>query len=128
MNKLFRMVTGQKNLGKQWGVIAQVAGQVSIFVSMIILILSMTTAYNTTLSGWFASNGIHIDFWLFAGIVGVIIIIPAILVWKFALPSYLSSLNEQIYKHDNPIKRDIAMLSEDNAEIKKLLEELLERK
>jgi len=128
MNKLFRMVTGQKNLGKQWGVIAQVAGQVSIFVSMIILILSMTTAYNTTLSGWFDSNGIHIDFWMFAGIVGVIIIIPAILVWKFALPSYLSSLNEQIYKHDNPIKRDIAMLSEDNAEIKKLLEELLERK
>ena len=128
MKNLLHIITKQRNIGKQWGIIAQVAGQISIFVSIIILCLSMVTAYNTTLSGWLVDRGIYISFWVFAAVIAFLVIIPAILVWKFALPSYLSSLNEQIYKHDNPIRRDIEKVAEDTAEIKRLLKEMINKK
>ena len=112
----------QNILGKQWGAIAQIAGQISIFVSIIILSLSMVTAYNTTLSSWLANKGIHISFWVFALIIFCGLLIAALMIWKYALPSYLSSLNEQIYKHDNPIRQDIAKLAQETEKIKEMME------
>ncbi len=127
MKTWLRTIMAQRNIGKQWGVIAQVAGQASIFVTMISLCLIAVTAYNTTLSGWLIQRGIHIGFWVFAIVLLVFLVVPTVLIWKFALPSYFSSMNEQVYQHDNPIKKDIEKLSKDNAEIKRLLKEVINR-
>ena len=125
--KRFRRMMAQKNIGRVWGITAQIAGQVSIFAGMMSLSLIAMTAYNTTLSGWLAQKGIYISFWAFALTLILLLVIPAILIWKFAIPSFFSTLNEQAYEHDNPIRRDIESLSNENKEIKKLLEKLLEK-
>lgn len=127
MKKFFHRIVAQRNIGKQWGVIAQVAGQLSIFAGMMSLFLIAVTAYNTTLSGWLVQHGVYINFWVFAVVIGFLLIIPAVLIWKFAIPSFFSTLNEQVYQHENPIRRDIAKLAEDNAEIKRLLRKAMKR-
>ena len=125
--KSMSQIIKQKNIGKVWGITAQIAGQVSIFTGMLSLSLIAITAYNTTLSGWLSEKGIYISFWVFALVLIISLLIPAFLIWKFALPSFFSTLNEQAYEHDNPIRRDIEALANENKEIKKLLEALLEK-
>ena len=97
----------QKNIGQHWGIFTQTASQLSIFVAMINLLLLITTAYNTTLSKWFEIYGIPLSFWTFMGLIILLLVIVAALLYKFALPSFFSVLNEQAYKHDNPIRADI---------------------
>lgn len=97
----------QKNIGRQWGVIANVAGQLSMLIAMLNLVLLITTAYNTTLSGWFKTYGIPLNFVTFMGLIVFLLFVAATLVYKFALPSYFSTMNDQAYKHDNPIRVDI---------------------
>ncbi len=97
----------QRNIGRQWGIIANIAAQLSIFIAMLNLILLVTTAYNTTLSGWFRTYGIPINFVTFIGLIVLLLFVAAVLAYKFALPSYFSAMNDQAYKHDNPIRKDI---------------------
>ena len=125
--KKISQIMAQKNIGKVWGVTAQIAGQLSIFVGMMSMSLIAVTAYNTTLAGWLSEKGIHISFWMFALVLILLIAIPAVLIWKFALPSFFSTLNEQAYEHDNPIRKDLEALAKENKEMKKMLEELLEK-
>jgi len=103
-------VLKQKNLGQQWGVFATLAGQLSIFIAMLNLLLLITTAYNTTLRGWFEHYNIPLNFWTFTGSVALLLTIAASLLYKFALPSFFSFLNDQAYRHDNPIRKDIEKL------------------
>ena len=102
-NRVFK----QKNLGQQWGIFATLAGQLSIFIAMINLLLLIMTAYNTTLRGWFEYYNIPLNFWSFTGLVVLLLTITAYLLYKFALPSFFSFLNDQGYRHDNPIRKDI---------------------
>lgn len=119
-DKLFR----QRNIGKQWGIIAQVAAQAAIFISIINLFLIAVTAYNTTICGWLAERGIYIQFWVFAAIIIGFLAIVFTLLYKFALPSFYSFWNDQFYRHDNLLRKDIELLKKDNREILKRLEEL----
>ena len=123
-NRVFK----QKNLGQQWGVFATLAGQLSIFIAMINLLLLITTTYNTTLRGWFQAYGIPLNFWTFVGLIALLLTIAASLLYKFALPSFFSFLNDQAYRHDNPIRQDIELVQKtlDNnlKEFKERLEKL----
>ena len=118
----------QKNIGKQWGTVANVAAQLSLLIAMLNLILLITTAYNTTLSGWFRAYGIPINFVTFVGLIALLLFVAAVLVYKFALPSYFSAMNDQVYRHDNPIRADIERvqktLDDSLGEIKDRLAEL----
>ena len=114
MKRWLIRIIGQRSTGKHWGVIAQAAGQVAVFVGILNLFLIAVTAYNTTLKEWLIQQGIHISFWMFATVIAGLLLVAFILMWKFALPSYYSSINEQLYRHDNPIRRDLE-------EIKKIL-------
>ena len=109
----------QKNLGQQWGVFATLAGQLSIFIAMLNLLLLITTAYNTTLRGWFEHYNVPLNFWTFTGLVALLLIIAACLLYKFALPSFFSFLNDQAYRHDNPIRGDIEKLQKSVDELSK---------
>jgi hypothetical protein len=128
MNRWINRLGGQKNIGKFWGMIAQVAGQVAVFVSIINLFLIAVTAYNTTLSGYFEQHGVHISFWVFALVIVGLLLVAFLLMWKFALPSYYSSFNEQFYRHDNPIRADLEeikkLLNKDLGNVKKRLDKL----
>jgi len=102
----------QRNVGWHWGILAQTFSQVSIFVAALNLLLLTVTAYNTTLVEWFLVYGIPLNFWSFMSIIAFMLLITSILVYKFALPSLFSFTNEQAYRHDNPIRKDIKQLQE----------------
>jgi len=102
----------QKNIGRHWGIVANVAAQLSILIAMLNLVLLITTAYNTTLSGWFRAYGIPINFVTFMGLIALLLFVAAVLAYKFALPSYFSAMNDQVYKHDNPIREDIKKIQD----------------
>lgn len=118
----------QRNVGRQWGTFVNIAAQLSILITMLNLVLLLTTAYNTTLSGWFKIYGIPINFVTFMGLIILLLLIAAVLAYKFALPSYFSAINDQIYKHDNPIVRDIAKVQKTLDSLVSRLEELEKRK
>ena len=97
----------QINIGKQWGIFAQVASQLSILVSIISLFLVSVTAYTTTLSGWLSEYGISIGMFGFVAIIMCLLVVAFILLYKFALPSFFSYWNDQFYRHDNPMRKEI---------------------
>jgi len=121
----------QKNIGQHWGIVANVAAQLSILVAMLNLLLLVATAYNTTLRVWFERYSIPLNFLTFMGLIALLLFIAAVLIYKFALPSYFSAINDQVYKHDNPIRSDIAQIQktlDDNLkEIGKRLQKLEEK-
>lgn len=128
MKKWLIKILGQKSSGRSWGVFAQAAGQVAIFVGVMNLFLITATAYNTTLKEWLIQQGIDIGFWVFALVILGLILAAFMVMWKFALPSYYSSINEQLYRHDNPIRKDLEelkkILTDDLGDIKKRLDNL----
>lgn len=123
---MFRRIFKQHYIGKQWGTFAQVATQGAIFITIINLVLLTATAYNTTLNPWFELKGLYIPFWVFMGSIIVFLLFAAILIYKFALPSFYSFFNDQFYRHGNLLKRDLELLKEENGKILKKLEELKE--
>lgn len=125
MLKMTGKIFKQKNIGKQWGMFAQVAAQISIFVGMLNLLLISVTAYNTTLSPWFAAYGIHLQLWMFVVIIAGFLGVMSILLYKFALPSVYSFWNDQFYRHDNLMREDIETLKKDSKQIRETNEEIL---
>ena len=123
MNRL-RGIFKQKYIGKQWGTIVQVSAQGAIFITLINLLLLSVTAFNTTLSPWFKLKGIDLPFWMFMACIIVFLGFLAILLYKFALPSFFSVFNDQFYRHGNLLKRDIELLQADNKKILKKLGEM----
>ena len=119
-NKIFR----QKNIGTQWGMIAQTVAQISIFIAIINLLLLAVTAYNTTLRVWFEYYSIPLGFWTFMSVIAVLLLIAAIAAYKFALPSFFSFWNEQFYTHDNQLRKDIENLQLSIDELSKKVNEL----
>jgi len=109
----------QKNIGQKWGMFAQTAGQISIFVAMLNLVLLAVTAYNTTLSGWFESMGIPLNFWQFMCIIVFSLVIAFAVLYKYALPSFFSFFNDQFYQHGNKLREDIEELQKGIDELKK---------
>ena len=106
---------GQRKTGMQWGTLVQIAQQGMIFVTVLNLFLLAATAYNTTLSAYFQARGIYISFLVFLAIIIGVMLAVGLWAWKFALPSFYSAFNDQFYKHNNLLRRDIEALKEDNA-------------
>jgi len=90
--------------------IAQTVAQISIFITLINLLLLAVTAYNTTLRGWFEYYNVPLNFWMFMLLLTILLLVAAVLAYKFALPSFFSFWNEQFYTHDNQLRKDIESL------------------
>jgi hypothetical protein len=110
MSKIFK----QHNIGKFWGIVAQVIGQLGFFVWMMILFMNSVEFYNDTVSSWLVKWGIETSsatFWGFMAVVIGLLVVISFLLWQFALPSFFAFWNEQFYKHDNPVKKDLAKMA-----------------
>ena len=114
----------QKNVGRQWGIFAQTVTQISIFITLINLLLLAVTAYNTTLRGWFEYYNVPLNFWMFMLLLAILLLVAAVLAYKFALPSFFSFWNEQFYTHDNQLRKDIESLQRSVDELTKKVSEL----
>jgi hypothetical protein len=110
-------IFGQHKTGRSWGYLVQVASQTSILVSVVNLCLIAVTAYSTTISPWLLERGMIIPFWFFVAGLSMLILVMALVLYKFAVPSYFNAFNEQFYKHDNPLRDDIELIKKTQAEI-----------
>ena len=63
-----------------------------------------------------------ISFWMFASLMLVLIATLMIVDYKFMYPSRQGFLNKQVYKHENPIVKDIQKLIKNQKKIMEKLE------
>lgn len=100
----------QKNVGNWWGGFKQVATQLSLYYQVLVLALILPTAYTTTLAPWLHEHNISIPFWVFAASAVGLLVVVGIAEYKLSLPSYFSFWNQQYYRHDNPLVKDVKAL------------------
>lgn len=103
-------IFGQVNTGRGWGYVAQVASQAAIFITVLNLFMLAATFYQTTLSLWLQDRGIVFPFWLFMSVLVAVLALMAVVLYKFAVPSFFNAFSEQFYKHDNPLRADIEVI------------------
>lgn len=114
----------RKSVGKTWGYTAQVASQVAIFITVINLLMLAATFYETTLSVWMADAGIYVPFWIFMLVLIVGLMVVALLLYKYAIPSFFSAFNDQFYKHGNLLRQDMEDIKKTNKVILKKLKQM----
>lgn len=113
----FKSIFAQRTIGRSWGYTAQVASQAAIFITVLNLFMLAATFYKTTLLVWLTERNLYVAFWEFMVVLIALLMIMAVLLYKFAVPSFFSAFSEQFYKHNNPLKDDIDALKRDNKEI-----------
>ena len=116
--KLFKQYKIGK-IGKTWGYIIQVASQGSIVTQIVMLSIQIIT-----LASVLQLRGIMIPVWLLGVLAFSIVGIAGIIIFKLGNPSFFAAYNEQAYKHDNPIRKDIEENKKVLEEIKKTLIEI----
>ena len=97
-----------KGILLRWGQFRFVYGHAALYVGMLQMLLIILMAYNTTLRPWITDYlGWNITLWQYCLVLGGLLIIGMALEFMFGVPSYLTVVNEQTYKHGNPIKTGI---------------------
>ncbi|GAH46187.1 unnamed protein product [marine sediment metagenome] len=122
-NKLSALMNKQmkpSGIIRLWGRFRFLWNFAAVYVSIWVLIFSAITAYATTLAPWLRDIiGINIPFYAFVAVIVVSLIIALIIEHKVTVPGQIAVTNEQIYKQDNPLVRDIADLKKDTVGLKK---------
>ncbi len=124
MNRILSAILKQRNIGRWWGGLKYVAQHLTTYVTAINLALISVTAYYTTLAPWFHEHGWYIRFWHFELLLVISLASVFLLEYKIGLPSYFDFFNEQFYQHNNPLRQDMANLSQQVKELKEELEKI----
>jgi hypothetical protein len=111
----------QINIGNWWGALMTLAGRLNIYISMINMVLISFFAYPSVSSFIVNNTGISIPFWAFILIIIITPFVVMVFEYKFGLPSFIAFNNEQAWRHDNPIRKDIESMQRDITEIKRIL-------
>jgi len=125
MRRVFRFVFSQRFGFKQWGAFKQSVGQVGIYLTLINTVMLMITCYNTR---WIQENIVNVNFIGFSAVILALIFGFLLLAWKVDMPSFFKSWNEQFYKHDNKLVKDVAELQKSVDALTKAVKELGEIK
>jgi len=112
----------------RWGQFRFAFAHAALYVGMIQMLLIVLMAYNTTLRPWITDYlGWNIAFWQYGLILGVLLIIGMALEFMFGVPSYLTVVNEQTTKHNNPIMIGIDEVKDKQEEIEAKLDKVMKR-
>ena len=113
--KLFK----QHKVGKSWGHLMQVAGQIGYVITVVNLCLLIITT-----STLLQTRGIMMPVWLL-GLLAVIVIGSAgLIIFKYGLPSFFGAWNQQFYKHNNPMRADLEKIQKQLDEMARKIDEL----
>lgn len=124
MSKLSKLLTKQESgTSKWWGRLKLLGSQIGVYATVLTLMFAATGTYSTSIKPFLAEYGINLPFILY--IVAIIVILGLLLIfeYKITLPGYFSLYNQQVYRHDNPIVRDLRELKKELKEIKKMLKD-----
>lgn len=89
-------------------------GRVAFYIGAVNTVMIFGVFYATVIIPTPALNWITLP--LFVLILLLAVLVAAVIVWKIIIPQLIAYSNYQGYKHDNPIRRDLA-------EIKRLLKD-----
>jgi uncharacterized integral membrane protein len=110
-----------------WGRFRFMYSYAVFYVGLIQLVLVAMVAYNTTLKpGLVAYLGWDITLWQYGIVLGVIVIAGMALEFVFGIPALIAVSNEQMYKHDSPIKTDFVEVKKKQEEIDGKLNKIME--
>jgi hypothetical protein len=106
-SKLLAVLIQQRKTGYWIGGAKDLLTRVFFYVTALNFILLAATAYNTTLREplheWFP----WLTFPLFLAILAIVLAFSMVLEYKLVLPSTIAYLNQQGYKHQNPIREQL---------------------
>jgi len=107
----------QKKTNRLWGIFVQVAGQLGILIGILNLFMISITTYTVSFAPWLQQHNIHLGVLGFIGILVFLLVSTFYLIYKYALPSFFSSWNNQFYQHDNPIRADLKRIKKQLSDI-----------
>jgi ABC-type proline/glycine betaine transport system permease subunit len=90
-----------------WGRLRFMYSQAVFYVGFIQMALVAAMAYNTTVQPW-ALKYLHwnINFWQYSVLLVALVMIGIVLEFIITVPAIIAVSNEQMYKHESPIKED----------------------
>jgi len=107
MSKLVNSIFQQYDIGSWWGAAKSTFSNAAIYMSIFNTAMIIPMAYITWISPWLQSFHISIPFWIFAVAVLVGGIAVMLFEYKVSTPSIYSFSNEQLWKHDNPMRNKL---------------------
>lgn len=101
----------QINTGKFLGLLILVFQQIGPYLNIFTFMFAGIAAYEP-ISVILKNYGIELPFWLFLVFMAGAAVLLIGFVYLIVLPSYFSSVNNQTWEHDNPIKKEFEKLNE----------------
>ena len=98
---------------------------VIFYMSMISFSLIVITAYNTGLRDWLLIYFPWMKIYIFFGVFLLIALFAMIIEYKFVYPSFYAFRSQQEYKHQSPLRNDLAKCIK---KLDKIIEEVEEIK
>ena len=109
-----------------WGKLRFMYNYAVFYVGAIQLLLVALVAYNTTLQPWIAQYlGWNIALWQYIAILVVAVVAGMVLEFTFGVPAIIAVSNEQMYKHDSPIKADMVIVKQNQADLESKLDKVM---
>jgi len=116
-----------KGILLRWGQFRFMYNYAIVYIGMIQMLLIAAVAYNTTLKPWIAQYlGWDITLWQYAIILVAVVIAGMVLEFALGVPAIIAVSNEQMYKHNSPIKTDFAEVKQKQREIEGKLDKIME--
>jgi len=115
-----------KGLLLWWGRFRYVYGHASTYIAMVQMALIAAMAYNTTVQPWVTQYlGRSITFWQYCVVLTVILGAGMVLEFTLGVPSFLTTANEQWYKHGNPVKTNLDAVRAKQTEIERKIDKVM---
>jgi len=85
------------------------------------MVTSVATFWVLTLSPWLIDKGIDPEFWMLVVAILFVFGVAVLFEYRVTFPSFYSTWNEQMWKHDSPIKKEFDDLNERFDNLEKLI-------
>jgi len=109
-----------------WGKFRFMYSYAVFYVGVLQLVLVAAVAYNTTLKPWMVEYlGWDITFWQYCLVLGIILTVGMLLEFALGVPALIAISNEQMYKHDSPIKSDFIDVKRKQKELEEKLDKII---
>lgn len=110
-----------------WGRFRFMFAHAVFYVSMVSLVMLAATFYNTTLREWASLYfGFEMTFWMFCLGLVIVVVLGILVEFVISVPALIAVSNEQMYKHQSPIKTDFDEVKKKQAEQGKKLDKIIE--
>lgn len=105
-----------------WGKFRFMYGHATFYVGLIQMILIALMAYNTTIRPWASEYlGWQITFWQYCIVLAITVTVGIVIEFMVSVPALIAVSNEQMYKHESPIRTDFIHVQQRQDELDKKL-------